>query len=628
VYIEKLILNGFGGFKEKQIDFDSPFTVLVGHNQVELQTIEDAICLVLLGISLDKRNNLQEYIVDTRSCSASLILKTETKKRYLLGRDLAQERLEVFVEEGMRLLPQSSTVLMDLLRAELGTLNPLDFEEIFLLKKDRLELNQNSLGIREELQRIVKAYEEGIKEHLFLTMEAAGAIDESENEEENIKEQLEKIDQHLEKLKTKVNEYKDLEDEITEYKEYEVFLSANNKNQIEVLSQQLTAYALDRKYLEEQVKEITKIPTTLAQEKKNLQNKVKAFEELFSPERQKIIENLVKRREERNEALKKLEEEYTYSSGKRGFLARRGRQRGTAEEKMNLLLKELSEQRAEIEDYLYGRSIDKYRTEKAEYEKNKENLTKLQQTPTNVEGREREEELRNILEKEKKIRKELEKLLVLAGTKDIKEIKKKVNSLGTLKTKSKGLEQEITLLSGDYKPLDAIKLMEEKIKELNEALKNKKKATVVKVKAEEEVKMEQNPVLKFYLDTEKHLRKVSNGIIKDFAPKFVDGKYEFHVFYENEWCNIETLSPDWQELFLLTLRISLARLHTPSSQFPFIVTDLLGGTGCQYKQETKDEIRTILENISTDRQVIYLCMQGDEEFITATSGQKHTVISL
>ena len=280
MFIEKILLNGFGGFTEKEINIVSPFTVLVGHDPAELKTIKTAISLILFGISPDKRLELRNYIYDRKKCSAALRLKAENGKKYLIGRDFIEERVEIFEETGIRLLPQSSTVLMNLLRTELGTLNPLDFEAIYLLDQDEMEVNQNSLGIREELQKVLKAYQDGIKENLY-KLEAAVTADFSEPvtiDQAEIQEEINQIQNHLRKLEGKLEEYQEAEQKVAAYKNYEAFISPDNKNQIEVLSQQLTALALERKYVEEQVRAAIKC-RQLWNRKKKLQAKVGLFEE-------------------------------------------------------------------------------------------------------------------------------------------------------------------------------------------------------------------------------------------------------------------------------------------------------------------------------------------------------------
>lgn len=625
MFIEKIFLNGFGGFTEKEISIVSPFTVLVGHDPAELKTVKTAISLILFGISPDKRLELQNYTYDRKICSAALRLKAENGKKYLIGRDFIEERVEIFEEAGMRLLPQSSTVLMNLLRTELGTLNPLDFEAIFLLDQDEMELNQNSLGIREELQKVLKADQDGIKENISFKLKAAAvAADSSEPvniDKPKVQEEINQIQNHLRKLEGKLKEYQEAEQKLAAYKNYEVFVSPDNKNQIEVLSQHLTALALERKYLEEQARAAIKMRTTIEQEKKKLQTKVGVFEELFSPEKQRFIEKLIKAREEKNEVLKQLEAEYSYGGGKKRLLSRKGKEQEKAEEKMNRLLKELSEMRSKIEEDLHGRSIDQFLKEKKEYEENKENFIKLQQSPANIEGMKKEEELDQLKNEEKETRRKLDELLVKASSTDLKDLKKQVNTLATLREEMQRMKQEIHLLSGDYEPIDAIRIMREKIDQLRQSLEIEEKAETMVALEKERDELVKDPLLRFYVEGSEIIKRVTRGKIKEFTPEFIDGKYRFQVLYENAWCALELISPRDRKVFLLILRLLLARLHAPVVRFPYIINSVVGNLDLEESAE-KVELFAIINELFLESQVIYLADKTERQII-----EKNQVIS-
>lgn len=627
MFIEKIILNGFGGFKEKEISLVSPFTVLVGHDPTELKAIKEAIGLILFGVYPGKHLDLQKYIQDHKVCSVALHLITESGKRYLIGRDLTEERLEIFEETGMRLLPQSPAVLMDLLRTELGTLNPLDFDGIFVLDQDEMELSQNSLGVREELQKILKAYQEGVKEKISFKMEAAVSSEPMEKDKAMVQAEIDQIQKHLEKLEGKIKEYKEIEQKLADYKEYEAFVSSNNKNQIEVLSQQLTALALDRKYLEEQVRGTTKISKTLEQEKKKLQTKVRSFEELFSPEKQRFIEKLIKVREEKNEVLKQLEAQYSYGGGKKRLLSRKGKEQEKAEEKMNELLKELSEMRSEIEDHLHNRSIDQYLKENKEYRENKENLIKLQQSPANIEGLNKEEELKKLINEEKETRRRLDELLIKADSSDLTSLKKKVNALAALRERLQATEREMLLLSGDYEPMEAIGIMREKIDHLRQSLENAEKAQAMVALENDQNELAEDPTLRFYVEGSEILKKVTRGKISEFTPEFIDGRFRFQVLYEKAWCAEELLSPQRRKVFLLILRMLLAKLHAPVVRFPYIINNVVGNLDLE-ESLGKAELFSIINNLFSGSQVIYLADEVEKQILQADETMSKNIIEL
>lgn len=630
MFIEKILLNGFGGFTEKEINIVSPFTVLVGHDPAELKTIKTAISLILFGISPDKRLELRNYIYDRKKCSAALRLKAENGKKYLIGRDFIEERVEIFEETGIRLLPQSSTVLMNLLRTELGTLNPLDFEAIYLLDQDEMEVNQNSLGIREELQKVLKAYQDGIKENLSYKLEAAVTADFSEPvtiDQAEIQEEINQIQNHLRKLEGKLEEYQEAEQKVAAYKNYEAFISPDNKNQIEVLSQQLTALALERKYVEEQVRAAIKMQTTLEQEKKKLQAKVGLFEELFSPEKQRFIEKLIKERDEKNEVLKGLESEYSYGGGKKRLLSRKDKEQEKAEEKMNKLLKELSEMRSRIEEDLHGRSIEQFLKEKKEYEENKENLIRLQQSPASIEGIKKEEELEQLRNEEKETRRRLDELLVKAGSTDLKDLKKRVNTLATVREEAQRMKQEIDFLSGDYEPIEAIRIMRKKIDQLHQSLESGEKAETMAASAKERDELVKDPLHRFYVEGSEIIKRVTGGKIREFAPEFIDGKYKFKVLYENAWCDLELISPRQKRVFLLILRMLLARLHAPVVRFPYIINNVVGGLDLEESAE-KVELFLIINELLAGAQVIYLADEGERRIIEENQAINKEIIKI
>lgn len=627
MFIEKIILNGFGGFKEKEINFVSPFTVLVGHDPIEMKSIKEVFGLILFGVYPGKHLDLQKYIQDHKVCSVALHLIAESGKRYLIGRDLIEERLEIFEETGMRLFPQSPAVLMDLLRTELGTLNPLDFEGIFVLDRDEMELNQNSLGVREELQKILKASQEGVKTKASFRMEAAVSSDSMEEDKVMVQEEIDQIQKHLEKLEEKIKEYKEVEQKLAVYKEYEAFVSSNNKNQIEVLSQQLTTLALDRKYLEEQVRGTTKISKTLEQEKKKLQTKVRAFEELFSPEKQRLIERLIKAREEKNEVLKQLETQYSYGGGKKRLLSRKAKEQEKAEEKMNELLKELSEMRSEIEDQLHNRSIDQYLKENKEYEENKENLIKLQQSPANIEGLDKEDELKKIINEEKETRRRLDELLIKANSTDLTSLKKKVNTLAALRERLQATEREMHLLSGDYEPMEAIGIMREKIDHLRQSLENAEKVQAMVDLEKDRDELEEDPILRFYIEGSVILKRVTGGKISEFTPEFIDGKFRFQVLYEKAWCAEELLSPRYRKVFLLILRMLLAKLHAPVVRFPYLINNVVGNLDLE-ESVGKAELFSIINKHFSGAQVIYLADEVEKQILQAEEEISKNIIEL
>lgn len=630
MFIEKILLNGFGGYTEKEINIVSPFTVLVGHDPVELKTIKTAISLILFGISPDKRLELRSYIYDRKKCSVALRLKAENGKKYLIGRDLIEERVEIFEETGMRLLPQSATVLMNLLRSELGTLNPLDFEAIFLLDQDEMEVNQNSLGIREKLQKVLKAYQDGIKENISYKLKAAVAADYSEPvtiNQAKVQEEINQIQNHLRKLEGKLQEYQETEQKLAAYKNYEVFVSPDNKNQIEVLSQQLTALALERKYLEEQIRTAKKLQTTLEQEKKKLQAKVGHFEELFSPEKQRFIEKLIKEREEKNEVLKELEAKYSYGGGKKRLLSRKDKEQEKAEEKMNKLLKELSEMRFRIEEDLHGRTIEQFLKEKKEYEENKENLIKLQQSPANIEGMEKEDELEQLKNEEKETRRKLDELLIKAGSTDLMDLKKRVNTLAALKEEAQRMKQEIHFLSGDYEPIEAIRIMREKIDQLRQSLEKKEKTETLAAIAKEQDELVKDPLLRFYAEGSEILSRVTGGKIREFTPEFIDGKYRFQVLYENAWCDLELINPRHKKVFLLILRMLLARLYAPVARFPYIINNVVGRMDLEESAE-KVELLSTINELLWEAQVIYLADETERRIIEENQAIKKEIIVL
>ena len=136
---KKVILNNFGIYRETEISLDTPFTILNRREENAGKTVIDAIVGVLFGCPPGRRGEFSRYAPSSagEKFSASLFLTTENGKEYLVGKDLRREVLEVFQEDGFSLALLSPTSLMDILHGELKTLNPIDFEALFVFHRGR-----------------------------------------------------------------------------------------------------------------------------------------------------------------------------------------------------------------------------------------------------------------------------------------------------------------------------------------------------------------------------------------------------------------------------------------------------------------------------------------------------------
>ena len=294
---------------------------------------------------------------------------------------------------------------------------------------------------------------------------------------------------------------------------------------------------------------------------------------------------------------------------------------------MNKLLKELSEMRSRIEEDLHGRSIEQFLKEKKEYEENKENLIRLQQSPASIEGIKKEEELEQLRNEEKETRRRLDELLVKAGSTDLKDLKKRVNTLATVREEAQRMKQEIDFLSGDYEPIEAIRIMRKKIDQLHQSLESGEKAETMAASAKERDELVKDPLHRFYVEGREIIKRVTGGKIREFAPEFIDGKYKFKVLYENAWCDLELISPRQKRVFLLILRMLLARLHAPVVRFPYIINNVVGGLDLEESAE-KVELFLIINELLAGAQVIYLADEGERRIIEENQAINKEIIKI
>ncbi len=672
--LKKVILNNFGIFRETEISLDTPFTVVGGEEETAGKTLIDAIMGVLFGCPPGRRGEFSRYAPSSagEQFSASLFLTTGDGQEYLVGKDFYREELEVFQKEGFSLSLLSPSSLMDILHSELKTLNPIDFEALFVFHRGPVEIRLDAPLLREQLNKIWsrgfdrEAVEEilaaspaaaaagktgteiktGIEIHGHTQPpgETAGGTDEAEEsggagtagitgttsaeEPEEVKAALaalevlqarrRELEEKIEELARQDARCQELEEKLARVKEekeelaaYEPFVADGSQFTVGELSRQLTTVELERKYLEEKIREKRDRDESMLREIRLLREKIAAFpKEFMDPGLENEVRDLVRQKEEKIQLLRKLEEQIKLFSPKKGILGFRGRRAETTEleEKIAHQLDEISAIRNRLNTLLEGKPAEDFLEELELQKKYLEDLDKLEKLPVTA-GEEEydhyEEQHREFLRQEEEIRRKLRDLLAQAGTEEYEEIKEKVKRLSFLKKLEKELEGEIAALAVETSPekLGALeaerKRLEEEAREQEEVIEHGRKKALAEREAREkaETNTGETEIVRAradylpeagektvgeevftvsYLRLAKLVDELTGGEYNGVLPEFREGEIDLFVREKTTatWISQQILPPETGDLIRLAFRVFLARLHTPAREFPLLFEDL------------------------------------------------------
>jgi hypothetical protein len=659
VLLKKVILNKFGIYRETEISLDTPFTVVGGEEETAGKTVIDAIVGVLFGCPPGRRGEFSRYAPSSAGepFSASLFLTTEDGQEYLVGKDFHREELEVFQKEDFSLALLSPTSLMDILHGELKTLNPIDFEALFVFHRGPVAIRLDAPVLREQLNKIWShGLDRRAVEGILPASPAAAAatktgteIDTAEylppgtsagdsgeagtagitgttrvEEPEEVKaalSALEKIKTRRRELEEKLEEltrqdarHHELEEQLARVKEereelaaYEPFVASGSQLTVEELSRQLTSVELERKYLEEKIREKRDRDEGMRREISLLREKIAAFpQEFMDPALENEVKVLVRQKEEKIQLLRKLEEQLKLFTPKKGLLGLRGRRPETIEleEKIAQQLDEISAIRNRLNTLLKGKPAEDFLQEVELQRKYLADLVKLEKMPVTA-GEEDyshyEEQHRELLRQEEEIRGKLRELLAQAGAEEYGEIKEKVKRLSFLIRLKKELEDEIAVLATEASPerrsaLEAEKKrLEEEERQQEEAIELGRRKAVKEREAREKAEASPEEIEKAqvradylleagekaavdealavsYLRLAKLVDILTVGEYNGVLPEFREGEIDLLVREKATatWISQQLLPPVTADLIRLAFRVFLARLHTPAREFPLL----------------------------------------------------------
>lgn len=533
-----------------------------------------------------------------------LHLLTEDGKLYVIGRDFLQGETEIFLGAGLKISSQPVTILMDILCNELGTLNLLDYEAFFLFTDGKLLLDQRSPGIREEIQRLSLSIKEsqitlGLSDH------------EGTNISSEDQERLKKATQKMAELQEKSNELAQVKEKIKEFAAYEKFLSQTNRNALQELSEELTAIRLERRYYEGQCQQTQAARETIEREIMTLKKKIASFDQkLFSEEFQEHILELARIREEKNAALENLHKEYQGNSGGRRFFRRGGRDHQNGEEKIGLLLKELSDLKKNLEELLKGKTLDQYLKEVRLYKSYLSDLWHLENRPVGTGTPEHAEKLKELIRIEEEVKSRLEKLLAQAGSIDLKRLKEKVAVLRDLKIKEAELSAGLTELLGEETLEERLASLEKERLILLERQQKEKKKEEIRLKEELLGQAKGvDPVYIFQQVTANYLARLTDGRFSAAFPIINEGRIELQAAEKKSGLRSEeSLGTIEKELLHLAFRLALASYRTPAKEFPLVFVNPFS----KWDRESRKRAYSLLRALSENLQIILL-LDGEEE---------------
>ena len=303
-----------------------------------------------------------------------LFLTTDDGTEYPIGKDFHHERLEVFRQEGFRMSGFSRHGNGDPPKS--GNFKSLDFEA-FCFSPGAVEINWESPLLREEWLKISSKS----KEEAFLPVpeapgerssltgdaaaEAAAALEEEPAAGEGIKERIIEIEEKIKKIKELTDELSRLRADMKELALYEPFIIDDRSTLLEELSKQLTTTTLERKYIEEKIRENRENEETIRREIADLKKKVAAFpQEYLSPEFQEKIKQLAAEKEKKVALLKNLEEQLKDVIGRKGLFSGRSRreERVALEEKIARCTEEISALRKKLATLLGKQTAEEFFT--------------------------------------------------------------------------------------------------------------------------------------------------------------------------------------------------------------------------------------------------------------------------
>lgn len=594
---------------EVEISLESNFVVLISPDERAKRLVIEAVMALLYGVPPDKQREFMRYVSSERGGSGSLLLETKEGKEYLIGRDFNffGGQPEIFGSEGMRLLPQPATALMDLLCKELATLNPLDFEALYIFDGGNLRTNQDSPGLWERLQQLAVTLREG---KISPETVVGAGDDDYAVKVKDLQRRIDEITRRLERFHSQRTELLRIEEEVKRLRPYEVFLSDQQENLLEELSRQLTAVTLERRIHEERYREIRATRETIKREIAALQKKIASFDhDLFNVEFQSRIMSLIKLRKEKNAELRNLEKEYENLRKGKAFFTRSGEK--TGEEKINNLLQELSALGQKMETLLKGRPIEQYLKEVKLYQQYHNDLRRLENLPANPDSPDYGETLKKLIGQEEEIRTKLESLLLQADSTDLKALKGKVNRLGEFKKRQIKLEKEIKELTGGDTPETFNERLEEEKKALEKRVKQLEEARVARARAREEAAClaGKDPALEIIRRAGVILAEITGGEYEAVIPEFKEGRFLIRVKRKDaSWVLAEDLDLAGCALSHLAFRLSLVCRHTPVPAYPLIFKD----PGLNFDRATKERICHLLQSYAGEVQIILLLTDEKE----------------
>ncbi len=552
-------MKGFGPFIDQEFLFEESYGKVIKKKGKSKTVLLDGIVALLFGFPPHRREELEKYspINKAEKYSASLSIKTK-KGEYLIGRDFSQETLEVFKFEGRRLFPLPSTVLMDLLYSEIGTLNPLDFEVLYLYKKSAPYLNQHAPIIREHVQQLIfDGYWEKLK---FDTKE------EDDEERSQLGKNLAQLENLINNIYFLQSEIQKLDEEEKKYHEYGKFLSMEQNDLLEEITREHTAAALERSFYEEHLKEEQEAKKIIQREAGILRKKIAAFDrDLYTPEIIRKVLDLIKIRDEKTALLQKLETEITVE--RKGIFSRfSGKEAEEEKVKIEWLLGELSGVRESLRLLLKGKKPEDYLKEVELLIQYQDDLLRLEHPVVQkAENEKNQEKLQAAVQREKDLRQQLDKLLSLAGQENLETVKAKANKLKEIKQKKIKFEVEIKKLQDKL----GFSGTEELIDYLQEEKKHMIDTLAMIEETEEEVGDE--PLVILYQDASKVLELLTSGNYKKIRPQIKGNKLEFIVKGEKGDLLEVQLEPKVRENIHLSFRLALAKYHHKESRSPILL---------------------------------------------------------
>lgn len=605
VRLKKLILNSFGEYTDTEISLDASGKIFTGKEDAG-KTIIDAVVGALFGYPPGRREEFLGYAppegTGKRFC-ASLLLATDDGTEYLIGKDFHHGQLEVFRQEGFRLKHLFPATVMEILRKELGTLNPLDFEALYVFPAGAAEIREDAPVIREEWQKITNKTKEdagflssgGVKG--FWENEAAAASESSDAVSAEFRERIKGIEDKSKKIKDLTEELSRINAERKELALYEPFLTNDRGTRLEELSQQLTDAALERKYLEEKIRENRENEGNIRREIDDLKKKTAAFpEEFLSPEFQEQVRQLAKKKEEKVALLKKWEDHLKEVSRRKGFFSRRPRreERLEIEGKIICCTEEIGTIRHKLATMLKKKTMEEFFRGLELHQKYLEDLDRLEKHPIHKTDNYKQEQ-RRLLQREAEIRREMQDLLSLAGSEEYKVLKEKIGLLQDLRVKEREIEEEIEKLGGNTeKALAALEAEKRRLQEEEKESRKSQKPLPEPV--------EDDSFLSLYRRVGDLTEKLTGGEYTGILPEIRDGKY---LLYAREkasaaWVPDESLTSGKRDLVRLAFRLFLARFHTPARSFPLF----FAAPSFFDNRENSEKLPALLKEFIPEAQII------------------------